>query len=87
MRGERSSQRQPPRCWPAARRPPRPRPPPDNRLEQRLVAEASGTGAIPHLEALQRIADENGGNRASPGPGYDASVDYLAGVLRGAGSR
>jgi aminopeptidase S len=45
----------------------------------------SGDGAAPHLQALQRIADENGGNRASPGPGYDASVDYVAGVLRDAG--
>jgi aminopeptidase S len=54
-------------------------------MVQRLVAEVSGDGALPHLEALQRIADTNGGNRASPGPGYDASVDYVAGVLRNAG--
>lgn len=39
----------------------------------------------PHLAALQRIADEHGGNRASPGPGYQASVDYVAGILREAG--
>ncbi|HEX5116139.1 MAG TPA: M28 family peptidase [Pseudonocardiaceae bacterium] len=38
-----------------------------------------------HLQALQRIADDNGGNRATPGPGYDASVDYVAAVLRSAG--
>jgi aminopeptidase S len=37
------------------------------------------------LGKLQRIAEQNGGNRASPGPGYDASVDYVAGVLRKAG--
>ena len=54
-------------------------------LVQRLVAAVSGAGAVPHLEALQQIADANGGNRASPGPGYDASVDYVAGVLRDAG--
>jgi aminopeptidase S len=54
-------------------------------LVQRLVAEVSGTGAMPHLEALQRIADTNGGNRASPSPGYEASVDYVTGVLRDAG--
>ena len=54
-------------------------------LQRDLVADVSGDGAFPHLEALQRIADENGGNRASPGPGYDASVDYVAGVLRSAG--
>ena len=39
---------------------------------QRLVGEVSGDGALPHLEALQRIADANGGNRASPGPGSGA---------------
>jgi aminopeptidase S len=58
--------------------------PSDNPLHNRLV-DVSGEGAFPHLEALQRIADSNGGNRASPGPGYDASVDYVAGILRDAG--
>ena len=38
-----------------------------------------------HLEALQRIADENGGHRASSSPGYESSVDYVVGVLRSAG--
>ena len=38
-----------------------------------------------HLVALQRIADQNGGNRASGNPGYEASVDYVAGKLRDAG--
>jgi aminopeptidase S len=37
------------------------------------------------LRKLQQIADQNGGNRASPGPGYDDSVDYVVGVLRKAG--
>ncbi|MGH8573497.1 MAG: M28 family peptidase, partial [Gammaproteobacteria bacterium] len=60
-------------------------PPPHNSLQQRLVANATGVGAFTHLEVLQRIADQNGGNRASPGPGYDASVDYVAGILRNAG--
>ncbi len=45
----------------------------------------SGAGATRHLEALQRIADVNNGNRASPSPGYDVSVDYVAGVLRDSG--
>lgn len=31
------------------------------------------------------VADNNGGNRAFPGPGYDPSVDYVAGILRNAG--
>jgi Zn-dependent M28 family amino/carboxypeptidase len=38
-----------------------------------------------HLAALQRIADENGGTRASGTPGYDASVEYVVGQLRQAG--
>jgi hypothetical protein len=54
-------------------------------LQRQLEAAASGTGALAHLRQLQRIADQNGGNRASPGPGYDASVDYVARVLRKAG--
>ena len=57
----------------------------DIALQRQLVADVSGAGAVPHLEALQRIADQNGGNRASPGPGYDASVEYVVGVLREAG--
>ena len=47
--------------------------------------EVVGADAMVHLEALQGIADRNGGNRASPGPGYEASVDYVAEVLRTAG--
>ena len=47
--------------------------------------EVVGADALVHLEALQGIADRNGGNRAAPGPGYEASVDYVAGVLRTAG--
>lgn len=59
--------------------------PPDEPLAQRLSNEVSEPAAFLHLEALQRIADENGGNRASPSPGYEASVDYVVGVLRDAG--
>ena len=70
-------------CTSAAPAPPSA--PSDSSLQRRLVAEATGTGAFRHLEVLQRIADENGGNRDSPGPGYDASVDYVAAVLRNAG--
>jgi Zn-dependent M28 family amino/carboxypeptidase len=64
--------------------PPAP-PAPDPGLQSRLVEQVSGQGALVHLAELQRIADANGGNRALGTPGYDASVDYLAGVLRGAG--
>jgi aminopeptidase S len=50
-----------------------------------LADEVSDAGAFAHLEALQRIADENGGNRAASSPGYESSVDYVVGVLRSAG--
>lgn len=43
------------------------------------------TAMTAHLNALQAIADTHGGNRAAGTPGYDASVDYVAGVLRGKG--
>ena len=59
----------------------------DTRLARELVRKADGPGANRHLIAFQRIADRNGGNRASATPGYDASVDYVAGLLRGAGYR
>lgn len=38
-----------------------------------------------HLEALQAIADANGGNRASGTSGFAASADYAEGVLVDAG--
>ncbi|WP_396903818.1 M28 family metallopeptidase [Mycolicibacterium phlei] len=47
-------------------------------LARRTTADAMYT----HLERLQEIADQHGGNRALGTPGYDASVDYVAGVLR-----
>ena len=54
-------------------------------LERRLRATATAAGAGEHLLALQRIADATGGNRASPGPGYDASVRHVAETLSAAG--
>jgi aminopeptidase S len=59
--------------------------PSDGTLAQRLANEVSDAGALVHLQALQKIADENGGNRAAPSPGYEASVNYVIGVLRDAG--
>lgn len=38
-----------------------------------------------HLKAFQKIADQNGGNRAANSSGYDASVAYVSGVLKKAG--
>jgi aminopeptidase S len=54
-------------------------------LVQQLAGEVSDARAMKHLQALQKIADEHGGNRAAGTSGYDASVDYVAGVLRRAG--
>ena len=42
-------------------------------------------GMFKHLQALQMIADENGGNRASGFQGYGASVQYVLTKLRDAG--
>jgi Peptidase family M28 len=44
-------------------------------------------GLTAHLGALQRIADRSGGTRAVGTPGFRASVDYVAHVLRDAGWR
>lgn len=38
-----------------------------------------------HLQELQRIADANGGNRATGTAGFDASVEYVAAQLSEAG--
>lgn len=57
------------------------------RLARQLVKKADGADANRHLVAFQRIADRNGGNRASGTPGYDASVEYVAGLLRRSGYR
>lgn len=38
-----------------------------------------------HLDALQQIADDNGGIRAAGTPGYDASADYVEQVMSGLG--
>jgi Zn-dependent M28 family amino/carboxypeptidase len=54
-------------------------------LAKKLVKAVSGDGINRHLIALQRIADRNGGTRAVGTPGYDASVEYVTGKLRGAG--
>jgi len=58
---------------------------PDGPLVRQLAGEVSDARAMKHMQALQKIADEHGGNRASGTPGYDASVEYVVGVLRDAG--
>jgi len=50
-----------------------------------VLEEFKGRGMVEHLEALQRIADDNGGNRASGTSGYEASARYVEDQLRAAG--
>jgi hypothetical protein len=47
----------------------------------------SARGLTEHLRALDTIARENGGERATGTPGYDASVRYVAARLRESGWR
>jgi Zn-dependent M28 family amino/carboxypeptidase len=42
-------------------------------------------GITEHLDALQGIADDNGGTRASGTPGFEASVGYVVSELEDAG--
>jgi aminopeptidase S len=59
--------------------------PSDAPLVQQLRSSVSDASAMKHLQALQKIADQHDGNRAAGTSGYDASVDYVVGVLRRAG--
>jgi Zn-dependent M28 family amino/carboxypeptidase len=51
----------------------------------KLLQCVNADDAFEHLQALQDIADANGGTRASGTPGYDASADYVADLLEAAG--
>lgn len=42
-------------------------------------------GTLRHLDAFQRIANQNDGTRASGSPGFTASADYVAKTLKRAG--
>ena len=57
----------------------------NNNTSEKLRQAASAQGGLEHLTAFQRIADANGGTRASGTPGYDASADYVVERLRAAG--
>jgi len=60
----------------------------DNRTNNtvaKLLECVDADGAMEHLEALQAIADDNGGTRAAGLPGYEASVDYVVDTLEAAG--
>ena len=54
-------------------------------LARNLVKKVTASGINRHLIAFQRLSDRNGGSRAAGTPGYDASVEYVAGLLRNAG--
>ncbi|HXV44296.1 MAG TPA: spondin domain-containing protein, partial [Anaerolineae bacterium] len=54
-----------------------------NTLPLRTAVTVDGVRA--HQQALQEIANANGGVRFASSPGYDASVDYVANKLREAG--
>ena len=58
---------------------------PNNNNASKLMAAVTPAGVMAHEEALQHIADANGGTRASGTPGYEASVDYVVDTLQAAG--
>lgn len=52
---------------------------------QGLAAAVHQDALVAHLDALERIATDNAGNRSAGTAGYDKSVDYVAGKLRDRG--
>ena len=58
---------------------------PNNNNARKLTKAVTLEGVVEHLEALQAIADANGGNRAAGLPGYAGSVDYVVERLEAAG--
>ena len=58
----------------------------DTRNTSRKLRDSiTAAGMLTHLQALQRIADDNGGSRASGFQGYGGSVEYVVTQLRNAG--
>jgi Zn-dependent M28 family amino/carboxypeptidase len=51
----------------------------------KLRAAVTTKGIMKHEHQLQAIANANDGTRVAGSPGYDASVGYVADMLRGAG--
>ena len=63
-----------------------PRSGPAGAVDARAVLEDfKGRGMVEHMEALQRVADDNDGNRASGTSGYEESARYVEDQLRAAG--
>jgi hypothetical protein len=54
-------------------------------LAEQLVRKVTIEGINRHLIAFQRIADRNGGHRSDPSPGFQESLNYVAGKVRAAG--
>ncbi|MDH6198073.1 Zn-dependent M28 family amino/carboxypeptidase [Mycobacterium frederiksbergense] len=52
---------------------------------QELAGKVTVDAMFAHLRKFQEIADAHDGNRAVGSPGYDASVDYVAQLLRDKG--
>ena len=52
---------------------------------KKLRAGVTVSGILQHERALQRIANDNDGTRASGTPGYNASVEYVKQRLKRAG--
>jgi len=57
------------------------------RSPEKFAQKVSTRAVQGHLEAFQRIADKNGGNRAALTPGYEESARYVERTLRKAGYR
>ncbi|KRD43577.1 peptidase M28 [Cellulomonas sp. Root930] len=55
--------------------------------EEKFAQKVTTRNVLGHLEALQKIADQNGGNRAALTPGYEASARYVERTLKKAGYR
>ncbi|PPL14450.1 aminopeptidase [Microterricola pindariensis] len=51
----------------------------------KLLKAVTANGILTHARVLQRIANQNGGTRASGTPGFDASAAYVSDQLRKAG--
>ena len=65
--------------------PARPGPAPHTVDAERFARQVTTRGVWRHLEAFQRIADQNGGNRAALTEGYEASARYVERTLQRAG--
>ncbi|MDG4792932.1 M28 family peptidase [Micromonospora sp. WMMD1082] len=58
---------------------------PNNNSAKKLTKAVTVKGVLKHLDKFQAIANANNGTRASGTPGYDASADYVAKLLKKAG--